>query len=481
MTNGFRSIGCLASGLLLTALAAPPLFGAQQEPDSVPDAWIPTDLSSTLRVKAAFNGAEILWRFEWPAASAHFVHDVLVYEGGTWVARGDAGGGPDPDGLREDRISFMIDAGEVPGFANQGCYVTCHAGLPSMADELGADTVRQALGEAWAHSDLAKYLASSRIGDRWWEAPWDRVRPPSELEALARSGVFLDLWHWRAGRSNPVGFSDDQYVLEYRNNDGPSGPYSTNWDAAESRPLMMFDSVVVGVHALRWDRLMAGEVTQDGPHFLASDRMVPFDPDRPWEDGDVIPRRILRVPEGDRGDIRAEGRWESGTWTVQLRRAMDTGQATTDHSFLEGRTYHVAFAIHSEATSGRWHRISLPVHLGIGTPAELTAFRFEGDTPDWDEAEWLSLPIYYPAQVTWEWLTSDAHPGAPGVRADDRSCQSCHGADAPSALKLAQASVYQERRLQGPGVEGGLALFSVVLLLLGGTVASLRTANRGRD
>lgn len=290
--------------------------------------------------------------------------------------------------------------------------------------------------------------------------------------------MFLDLWHWRAARSHPVGYSDDQYVLEYRNSDGSASPYTTNWDPAESRPLMMFDSAAVGIHALRWEHLMAGEVTQDDPYFLAADRMVPFDPDRAWRDGDVIPRRILRVPEGSRGDIRSDGRWESGVWRVDLRRAMDTGQPTTDHSLLEGRTYHVAFAIHGDATGARWHRISLPVHLGMGTPAELTALRFEGDTPEWEATDWFTVPVYYPAQVTWEWLTSDAHPGAPGVRADDRSCQSCHGDDAASALKLSQASLYQERRIGGTGVDGVLTLLSVMLLLVGGTVASLRIAHQ---
>jgi hypothetical protein len=44
---------------------------------------------------------------------------------------------------------------------------------------------------------------------------------------------------------------------------------------------------------------------------------------------------------------------------------------------------------------------------------------------------------------------------------------------------VSQASVYQERRIQGGRVDGGLALLSVLLLLLGGTVASLRIARRG--
>lgn len=148
-SNGFRRTRPVLL-VLSAAFAILFAFGAQ-EADSADEAWVPAPLSADLRVKAAFNRTDVFWRFEWPEPKGHFIHDVLVYEGGTWVARGDAGGGPDPDGLREDRISFMIDAGEVPGFANQGCYVTCHTGLPSMSDEVGADTILAGVGAQRSH------------------------------------------------------------------------------------------------------------------------------------------------------------------------------------------------------------------------------------------------------------------------------------------------------------------------------------------
>jgi hypothetical protein len=440
--------------------------------------WIPPELAIELKVKAAFNGEMVFWLFEWPAPSPRFFHDVLLYQDGEWVARGDSGDGADALGLREDRIAFMIDAGEVPGFANQGCYVACHAGLPSMRDEVDADAIAAALGPGWGHSDLTKYIPASRRGDLWWEAPWDRVKSPEELAALARSGVLLELWHWRSGRSNPIHYSDDQYVLEYRTNDGPVAPFATNWDAAESRPQVMYDSAALGFHALRWDRLQRGDYGQDSLYALVADRAVPFDPDRPWQDGDVIPRRILRTPGGSEADILADGRWQDGSWRVQLQRAMDTGNPTTDHTLLEGRTYHVAFAVHRDATSKRWHLVSLPVHVGLGVPADITAPRFEGALPDWGTIPWSTVSLYYPAQVNWEWLTSDAHPGAPGIRADDRSCRSCHGGDPGSALKLSQASVHHEVRGDGPRVDGPLTLLAVLSLLVGGTLASMRLARR---
>lgn len=334
------------------------------------------------------------------------------------------------------------------------------------------------MGDAWGHGDLTKYIPPSRQGDRWWEAPWDRVRPRAELEALARNGVLLELWHWRSGRSNPIHYADDQYVLKYRNSDGTVAPFSTNWDAARSLPQVMYDSAAVGFHALRWDGLQRGDYGQDSLFALVADRAVPFDRDRPWENGDVLPRRILRTPEGSQADILADGRWQGGSWRVQLERAMDTGSPTRDHTLLEGRTYHVAFAVHRDATSRRWHLISLPVHVGLGTPADVTARRFDGPLPDWEAIPWASVPLYYPAQVSWEWLTSDAHPGAPGVRADDRSCQSCHGGDPGSALKLAQASVHYELRGGRSRIDGPLTLLATLSLLLGGTLASLRLARR---
>jgi hypothetical protein len=464
------------SGLLLAALAALllalPAFAQQAEPEET-DIWLPDELTTELRVKAAYNGQDILWLFEWAAEDGSLFHDMLVYEDGKWLRRGDGGGGADEYGLREDRVIMLVDAGTVPGFANQGCYTACHDGLDSLSNGLDEEAVKAGLGDSWSNSDIRKYIPSSRQGENWWDGAWDALKSEDDLAALAEAGVFLDMWHWRSARGNPIGYSDDQYVLEYRSNDGGRTAFSTNWNGDLSQPNVMFDPAQVGFNALNWDKLMAGDYTQDDIYFISSDNSVPFDPDHAWQNGDVIPRRLLRMPDGSQADITADGRLVDGVWRVELRRAMDTGNHTTDHAMTEGRIYNVGFALHKGATGARWHYISQTVKVGIGTPAEITAVRFNGNAPDWNNIPWTTLTIFYPGEITWEWLTSDAHPGAGEIRADERSCQSCHGSDEAAIIKLAQASVYHETRDGRSDLNWWLTLAAGMILLVGGTVVAV--------
>lgn len=41
--------------------------------------------------------------------------------------------------------------------------------------------------------------------------------------------------------------------------------------------------------------------------------------------GAVVPERILREPSGSRADIRQAGTWSDGKWTVEMKRALETG------------------------------------------------------------------------------------------------------------------------------------------------------------
>jgi len=61
-------------------------------------------------------------------------------------------------------------------------------------------------------------------------------------------GETLDMWHWKAARSNPMGFADDKYVIYApaadtttgtRKGDDGSGVDSGNKDAAGTLPAFM--------------------------------------------------------------------------------------------------------------------------------------------------------------------------------------------------------------------------------------------------
>lgn len=474
--NLARAVGAVVAMAFMIASAQ----GTYTSGPGDPFVEVPERLTIDLNAKVAYNGDDILWLFEWQAAG-NWYHDMTVYRGGTWAREGGSVVGQKAFGIYEDRVTFLVDPGTVRGFANQGCYVSCHSGSRFLSDQLPPATIQAQpfLGGVQNRTDLRKYIAESRVGDAWWDAPWDEVVSEEALAQLREVGVFLDFWHWRAHRGNPVGYSDDQYVLEYRNNDGTRGAYATNWDAANARPAFMFDESKVGFAALSWDRLVANDYDQQNDiYYLTEETAAPFDPDRAWSEGDVIPRIVLRQPQGSQAAITADGRWANGVWRVELRRAMDTGYATSDHALLEGRTYNVGFAVHANATGSRWHYVSHPQQVGIGMPADLVASRFDGDRPDWDAIPWTTIPLFYPAQVTWEWLVDDAHPGAPDVRADTRSCMDCHGESPEAVLKLAQASTGRE--LRGPviAINRWLTIAAVLALLTSGTVVAMTTMPR---
>ena len=396
----------------------------------------PAELAYEVDVKVAYNGEDFFWLLSWPTETPSILHDVAVFRDGQW-ARVNSGGVVGS----EDRFTIMVDQGTVAGFANLGCYATCHAPVRSLDSAVGGAALADhpAFG-AIGRNDIRKYIAESRFGDLWYDTPWDEVKPPEMLSDLRDQGVFLDMWHWRAARSHAMGFSDDQYVLEHRINDAGSGPNTSNFDGAAGTPIRMFDPEKVGFAALRFDDL-AGLTTAD-VYNLTTENSIPFDPDHGWQEGDVIPRLMIREPAGSRGAIRSDGHWVDGRWTIELQRAMDTGSPRDDVAFAIGRTYNVAFGVFRDFTGARFHHVSYPLKLGVGTPgAQLTAVGFLGDRPDWDDIPWTTVPVFYPAQVTMDWLLSPEHVGYLEMRQDVASCAACHGATLEDVRWLSQGSI----------------------------------------
>lgn len=378
---------------------------------------IPRTLTVPMQVQAAYNGTDALFRYRWPAPNPGIFHDMLRYEGGQWRVRGAAVPGRQPDGLHEDRVSMMLDDGSVPEFGRYGGYVAIGHRMAGFRDEASSREVREhpELGRRLGQDEPTKYLPATRSNPD----DWGSVVPEPDMRRLQAAGYFLDLWHWRAGRSNPVGVADDQFITAARLSDAGRGMYTTNWDGQNRRPSRMFNPAAAnGRMAFRWDDLMAGRIGQDDVNALTDANSVPFDPNHAWAEGDTIPRRLLRAPGGSRGDIAVAGqaRWANGTWDVTLRRRMDTGNPLDDKIIRDGGVYQAAFAIHREATGGRWHYVSLPVSVGFGRDADINAQRFEGETPSWSQPA-REVTLFYPGQVNWPLLTGPRHAGADRVRA----------------------------------------------------------------
>ena len=376
--------------------------------------WIPTELTMPLSVQVSHNDETIFFRYRWESDKPHVYHDMLRYEDGQWVRHGASIVGPDPDGTYEDRITMLVDDGRVPEFGRYGGYITVGSNMrffTNMADkaEVAAHPHIGQLGT----DEIQKHLPDTRqdVSD------WRTVVSTDELREQREAGYFLDLWHWRAGRSNPIGASDDQVIAEHRFGDAGRGPFSTNWDAETKQPLFMIDPDKAGVDRLQWSDVTSGRVDFDSIYFISEEIAMPFDPDANWQNGDVIPRRLLREPGGSRGDVGVQGKglWSQGIWDVTLSRALDTGNPLDDKQFKPQGIYDIAFAVHRDATGSRWHYVSHPFTLGLNREAEIQSHYFSGDEPTWREDGWFAVTLFYPGQVDWPQLLSKAHAGAPDI------------------------------------------------------------------
>lgn len=344
---------------------------------------VPQNLTVPLQVQAAYNGADVYFRYRWAAPTPGIFHDMLRFTGGKWEVKGNAVPGSQPDGLHEDRVSMMLDDGSVPEFGRYGGYIAIGDKLAGFTVEADGKAIKDHpyLGKKLGLDEPTKYLPATRKNSDDWAS----TVPEGEQAKLQAAGYFLDLWHWRAARSNPMGVADDQFITAGRLSDSGRGMYTTNWDGEKKQPRVMFDAAKAGgIKALKWADIISGKVNPDGIHALREDISAPFDPNAGWQEGDTIPRRALRAAQGSRADIAVAGKakWADGFWEVTLKRKMNTEKPLEDKIIRDGGVYQAAFAIHRQATGGRWHYVSLPVSVGFGREADLVATPFTGDAPD---------------------------------------------------------------------------------------------------
>ncbi len=384
--------------VLLVAACSPsgpdsdsPSMGTQAEKE---------DAAPVLQVAAVLNETDFQIRFRFETDNPVWYHQYWVYRDGDWVRYGSGAEGPDEHGLYEDRISVMWDDGSVLGFAERGGFVAAHPGMRSTSGAAPAEEVRDHphLGETLGRSDVRKFILESREADAPPAEAWRHVRPADELESLREEGVFLDLWQWRAHRSHPLGYADNGYVLEYRHSSSGRSMYATNQDSDTELPRYMFDPEQTGFRALDFDKLVERAYEQDDLYYLAENSAAPFDPDHDWRDGDAIPHRILRQPEGSRGAIRASGGHQNGAWRIRLTRSLEAPDPLDSKDFIPGEIIHAAFAVHAGGTGARHHWVSLPVSIGMDTDGDIIATRVDGDL-DEVELDYTAVPLFIPPDI----------------------------------------------------------------------------------
>jgi hypothetical protein len=267
-------------------------------------------------------------------------------------------------GIYEDRMSIMIDDGKVAGFAQQGCWLTCHDGQRDMPKQFTKEEVAaNPLLTAIKKTDVRKYLPETRTDP----SDWKTGKSVEEVARLKASGYFVDLIQWRAHRSNAVGMADDGYVLEWRLGDAGKDMFGGNANPATHQPLFMWDDKKVGYRSITFDQLRKGD------HFLVKGQnAVPFDPALAWKEGDMIPDYVVSRADaaGSAADNNAIASWKDGMWTVVMVRPLGLTNAD-DKSLKAGGVYNVGFAAHDDNITTRGHFVSFVKTLGLGAPGKV--------------------------------------------------------------------------------------------------------------
>ncbi len=325
------------------------------------------------------DSESIYLQFRWATATPHAMHTLWRYDGKQWVVWG----GPKPDATKkgippsyEDRLAVLWDDpdnvpafdGSQATFSRVGCWMTCHTSMRAMPRDVPKSALEP--HPYWGREgrkvgDIRKYLLISRTA-RDEAGAWDKVKPAAELNRLKAAGKFLDLWQWRAARSNAVGYTSDDWVLEYRNGDAGRAPFFRR-----PKPEFMYDEKVVGFRAIPEAEFLPrmGQAA-----LIEGKTAVPFDSKATFAVGDLLPQYILREPQGSGADVQASGRYADGYWVVELRRKLNTGNPD-DRVLRPGKAYPVGFSIFDDTVSNRRHYVTLPLTVGLGVDGDVKAVK----------------------------------------------------------------------------------------------------------
>jgi hypothetical protein len=326
-----------------------------------------------LSVQAAHDDTYLYLRASWETDDdkPNDVGNLLRFDGEEWYWWGnhrqylEVIDGEEP-AIYPDRLGIMIGDASVPLFAEHGCWLTCHDSLVSMADPPDPDEVSEhpVIGQLYKafgikNTMVRKYLPGSRTDPEDWAAVIDEA----ELKAVAAKGGFLDLIIWDASLTNPVGVAADFNVLEIKKVDEGTSALLPN-GKMRGGPDYMFDASKTGFAALTEEDL---DDPDKPKHLIVGQNTAPFDASA-IEEGGLLPAHVLDPAraEGSAADVDyARGEWQDGSYTVVIRRKLDTGQPD-DKALKPGGIYQFGFSVHDFAAGKRAHHVSFPVSVSIG-------------------------------------------------------------------------------------------------------------------
>ena len=254
-----------------------------------------------LKAKSVYTKDEIFFRFEWPDKDKSMNKKKWKYTGGKWTTiKGD-----------EDRLGVVWEVNRIDKFATKGCAVLCH---------------------------------NESKNDKDWYYAVNTQREKA------------DLWHWKAVRSNPVGYTEDGYVTtnpskkpeEGRKRDAGSKTTKakSNRTKDKLKPAYMQDPA---------------KAPSIQGSFLVDEAVEITDYSIFKEGDEILGYMLYETWKGSFADVKTKGAWRNGKWTIVMSRKLNTGY-DDDTQFNTRKKYPFAIAVFDNAHEHNSHN-SEPLKL----------------------------------------------------------------------------------------------------------------------
>jgi hypothetical protein len=291
-------------------------------------------------VKALHDGEQIYFQFQWDDPDASYKRSPLLKTEHGWKVLQTAFEAADESVYYEDKLSMYIT--DVP---NGSCAATCHLGVGPHSDRGEKHGVHYTKGE---------------VGDVWH---WKAVRTNPMGLPTGEPG-FMDDQHFRGPDPVPAD-PKERYTAGYYPDPTPGGGYAYNFEKLDPtkplaetyvRPKMLppVNNIVPNLDPTTSE--------QDATWWIHKAQGIPYTAEADtYPVGTLIPNILLEPFQGDRADVRAQGAWHQGRWTVEARRVLDT-KSKFDVAFVPGKPVYISVATYNRTQTRHGEHIR-PVRL----------------------------------------------------------------------------------------------------------------------
>lgn len=283
-----------------------------------------TTTLTAITLKAVYTSANIYILASWADSTFSITRDKYNVTGGVFDT-GLAGSNS------EDRIALSWEIGTIAGFTSSGCATFCHSLVGNV-----------------------NFTNSGEVADMWHIKA---ARGGGATSATIDAALTIDpaSYEATAGTITLNGYADDKHVdTVTRQSDAGTSVYSDNTNGThaawiEANPTDWIDAMI-----LTQSEIDGGQTINITEALTNSWANLTWAVNNYTALDANVPRHILTPPTGSRGDIEVSMRWADGIWTVEIKRALDTGNAD-DVAFTDTSAgmYHFSVALMDNEGQGK--------------------------------------------------------------------------------------------------------------------------------